>query len=69
MLWCYLTITNITVYQRTPAKAVSEVSKCFEGSHPRSVFLQFSLAFCEFSANACVSAFADILMHTSDYSK
>ena len=59
----------ITVYQRTPDIAISEVSECLEGNHTRSVFFQFSLAFCELLVNARVNYFADILIYISDYSK
>ena len=58
-----------TVYQRTPDIAISEVGEWCEGNHTRSVFVQFSLAFHDFSANVCVSDFADILMYIYDCSK
>ena len=61
--------SNITVYQRTPDIAISEVSECWEGNHTQSVFIQFSLAFYELLAYACISDFADILLYISNYSK
>ena len=38
LLWI-LPSTCITVYQRTPDIAISEVSECLQGHHTRSVFL------------------------------
>ena len=65
----YFDHTSFTVYQRTPDIAISEVSECWEGNHTRSVFIQFSLAFYELLAYACISDFADILLYISNYSK
>ena len=62
----YLFILN-TVYQRIPDIAISEVGECCEGNHTRSVFVQFSLAFHDFSANVCVSDFADICDRLWDF--
>ena len=59
----------LTVYQRTPNIAISEVWEILHGHDTGSVFLEFSLVFCEFSVKACVSDFADILMYIYDYNK
>ena len=37
----------VTVYQRTPDIAISEVKECLQGQRTRSVFLDLLFVFCE----------------------
>ena len=61
-------ITN-NKYQCTPDIAISEACIFLQGSHTRSVFLDFFLEFCEFSFEAYISQYSDILMNFYDYNK
>ena len=40
-------LLKITVYQRTPDIAISEVKECLQGQRTRSVFLDLLFVFCD----------------------
>ena len=42
-----MTSANVTVYQRTPDIAISEVKECLRGQRTRSVFLDLLFVFCD----------------------
>ena len=48
---------------------ISEACIFLQGSHTQSVFLDFSLSFCEFLVKAYISESVDILMYFHDYNK
>lgn len=60
---------TITVYQPTPAIAISEAWEYWQGSHTQLVFLPFSLVFCECLVKTYVSDFADTLKCIYDHNK
>ena len=60
-------LSIITVYQRTPDIAISEVSECLQGHHTRSVFLDLSFVFYELWVKGYISDLVDTLMYTYDH--
>ena len=59
--------TIVTVYQRTPDIAISEVSECLQEHHTRSVFLDLLFVFYELWVKGYISDLVDTLMNTYDH--